>query len=112
MITGIVLAAGTSTRFGATKQVAELHGRPLAQHAVDALTAARMDEIVVVLGHDAELVRGALALPANARTVIAERYATGQAASRSTMDPVPRCSRGPSGARRWRSKGIPAPARS
>ena len=81
MITGIVLAAGTASRYGATKQLAVLDGRPLVQHAIDALAAASIDEIVVVLGHDAARVRDALALPAGARTVVADRYASGQAAS-------------------------------
>ena len=81
MITGIVLAAGTASRYGATKQLAVLDGRPLVQHAIDALAAASVDEIVVVLGHDAARVHDALALPAGARTVVAERYASGQAAS-------------------------------
>ena len=40
MITGIVLAAGTASRYGATKQLAVLDGRPLVQHAIDALAAA------------------------------------------------------------------------
>ena len=81
MISGIVLAAGTASRYGATKQVAVLDGRPLVQHGIDALAAASVDEIVVVLGHDAARVRDALALPAGARTVVADRYASGQAAS-------------------------------
>jgi molybdenum cofactor cytidylyltransferase len=54
VITGIVLAAGTSSRFGRTKQLLELDGKPLVQHAVDAAAAGGLDEIVVVLGHDAE----------------------------------------------------------
>lgn len=79
MISGIVLAAGTSSRFGRTKQLIELGGKPLVQHAVDA--AADLDEVVVVLGHDAERVRAALALPANARAIVNASFQDGQASS-------------------------------
>lgn len=81
MISGIVLAAGSASRFGATKQVADLGGRPLVQRAVDALASAMVRDIVVVIGHDADLVRSALTLPAGARTVEAERHAEGMSAS-------------------------------
>ncbi len=81
MITGIVLAAGSSSRFGRTKQVELYHGAPLAQHPVDALEAAGVDEIIVVVGHEAAAVRDALRLPANARIVENTGHADGQATS-------------------------------
>ena len=34
MIAGLVLAAGAGTRFGGAKQLAELDGRPLLEHAL------------------------------------------------------------------------------
>jgi CTP:molybdopterin cytidylyltransferase MocA len=34
-----VLAAGAGRRFGGTKQLADLDGRPLLQHAIDAANA-------------------------------------------------------------------------
>ncbi len=81
MITGIVLAAGTSSRLGETKQLLELDGKPLVQHVVDAAEAAGLDEILIVLGHDADRVREALRLPANARTVENPDYPEGQSTS-------------------------------
>lgn len=81
MITGVVLAAGTASRLGRTKQLLELGGKPLAQHAIDAAAGAGLDEIVVVLGHRAEDVAAALDLPPNARVVVAADYAEGQSAS-------------------------------
>ena len=81
MITGIVLAAGTSSRFGQTKQVLELEGKALVQHAIDAAADAGLDEIIVVLGHDAERVGASLQLPARARTVLNPRYEDGQSTS-------------------------------
>lgn len=80
MISVVVLAAGTGSRFGGTKQLARLRGKPLAQHAIDAATS-EVDEIVVVLGHDAEAVEASLVLPAHARVVRNPRYAEGQASS-------------------------------
>ncbi len=81
MISALVLAAGEGTRFGGTKQVELVRGKPLVQHPVDAATAAGVDEIVVVLGHDALRVRDALELPPGSRYVINERYAEGQSTS-------------------------------
>ena len=37
-IGGLILAAGEGRRFGGTKQLAELHGRPLLEHALEAMT--------------------------------------------------------------------------
>jgi molybdenum cofactor cytidylyltransferase len=49
-VAGLVLAAGGSTRMGRPKQLAELGGRPLLEHALEALTAAPVDQVVVALG--------------------------------------------------------------
>ncbi|MEW5991244.1 MAG: molybdenum cofactor guanylyltransferase [Chloroflexota bacterium] len=51
-VTGIVLAGGRSSRFGSDKLVAELDGRPLLHHAIEAL-AAVTERIVVVAAPDA-----------------------------------------------------------
>ena len=81
MISGIVLAAGASVRFGRTKQLALAAGKPLAQHAVDALADAGVGEIVVVTGHDAKAVEAALSFPPGARVVRNPRFRDGQATS-------------------------------
>ena len=81
MISGIVLAAGTGTRFGGTKQIEMVDGKPLAQHAIDAAAAAGLDEILVVTGHDADAVEAALTLPDLARFVRNPNYRDGQASS-------------------------------
>ncbi|MFP5309087.1 MAG: NTP transferase domain-containing protein [Actinomycetes bacterium] len=56
----VVLAAGRSSRFGSTKQLAELDGDPLVVHAVTAACESVADLVVVVLGHDAPAVEAAL----------------------------------------------------
>lgn len=81
MISAIVLAAGAGTRFGGTKQLAALRGKPLAQHAVDAATEAGVDEVVVVLGHDEAPIREALHLSPSARWVVNPAWSTGMASS-------------------------------
>jgi molybdenum cofactor cytidylyltransferase len=81
VISGVVLAAGTGSRFGGTKQIVVVDGKPLAQHAIDALDEAGVDEIVVVTGHDAVAVASALTLPGNARIVWNKAYRDGQATS-------------------------------
>ena len=81
MIGGLVLAAGGASRFGSPKQLAELDGRPLLQHAVDAMLAVpAIDPVVVVLGAEAERVRAAVDL-GEARSVVCHGWADGMAAS-------------------------------
>ncbi len=92
MISAVVLAAGEGRRFGGTKQLEILRGKPLVQYAVDAAASAGVGEIVVVLGHDADRVRDALDLPERARFVLNEGYADGQSTSLAAglwaLDPV------------------------
>jgi molybdenum cofactor cytidylyltransferase len=56
-IAGVVLAAGTSTRMGRNKLFLELDGRPLVRHVVDRASRAGFDPLIVVLGHEADLVQ-------------------------------------------------------
>jgi molybdenum cofactor cytidylyltransferase len=90
VIAGVVLAAGTSSRMGRPKQLLELAGKPLLQHVVDAAAASSLDEIVVVLGHEAGAVEGALVLPGRARAVLNPDYHSGQSSSlRAGLDALP-----------------------
>jgi molybdenum cofactor cytidylyltransferase len=79
VISGIVLAAGTSSRFGSTKQLLVMDGKPLVAHAIDALRDAGVDEILVVVGHDQERVREGL--PEDVTVVPNPSYRDGQATS-------------------------------
>ena len=60
-VVGVVLAAGASTRFGSPKLLADLGGRPVLQHVLDAIEAAGVDDVVVVLGDGHEATERALA---------------------------------------------------
>lgn len=81
MTAGLVLAAGAGTRFGGTKQLAPLRGRPLLSHAVDAMLAVpALDPVVVVLGHAADEIRAAVEL-GEAQVVVCREWERGQSAS-------------------------------
>jgi molybdenum cofactor cytidylyltransferase len=56
MFSAIVLAAGMSTRMGQNKLLLIFKHRSLIAHAVDTLLASEVDEVIVVLGHEAEKV--------------------------------------------------------
>ncbi len=81
MIAAVILAAGTSSRVGRPKQLLLFQGRPIIQHVIDAATAAKVDEIIVVLGHAAEEVLSGFELRPPARVVINPDYEAGQSAS-------------------------------
>lgn len=59
---GIVLAAGKSTRMKSAlpKVLHDVCGRPMIEHVLDALRRAGVEKTVVVVGHRADLVQGAL----------------------------------------------------
>ena len=57
---GLVLAAGTGSRFGGGKVRAPLGGRPLVGHVLEAARAAGLGRLVLVLGRDATEVRASL----------------------------------------------------
>lgn len=59
-VTGIVLAAGGSTRMGRAKQLLEIDGAPLVRRAVVAVRAAGCARAIVVLGGRAAEVAPAL----------------------------------------------------
>jgi molybdenum cofactor cytidylyltransferase len=81
VIAGLVLAAGGASRFGSPKQLAELDGVPLLQHAIDAMLAVpALDRVVVVLGAVAEEVAAAVKF-ASAEPVVCRSWETGMAAS-------------------------------
>jgi molybdenum cofactor cytidylyltransferase len=77
-IGGLILAAGEGRRFGGTKQLAELHGRPLLEHALEAMSG--VSPRVVVLGHAADEILARVDLH-GASPVVCRDWAQGQAAS-------------------------------
>ena len=59
-IAGVVLAAGNSTRMGRNKLLLELDGEPVIRRAVGRALDAGLSPIIVVMGFEADRVRGAL----------------------------------------------------
>jgi molybdenum cofactor cytidylyltransferase len=80
-VAGVLLAAGTGSRFAdGNKLLATVDGEPIVRRAARTLLDAPVDPVVVVTGHEAERVRGALSsLPV--RFVHNDDYAAGQATS-------------------------------
>ncbi len=60
MIAAVVLAAGTSTRYGEHKLLLPLQGVPIVRWAVRAVLDSRVEDVIVVLGRDADRVRETL----------------------------------------------------
>jgi molybdenum cofactor cytidylyltransferase len=89
-IATVVLAAGRSTRFGPTnKLLADLDGKPVVRHSVEAVLASVARPVLVVTGHMADEVRAVLAgLPVT--FVDSPRYRDGLAASlKSGLEALP-----------------------
>jgi CTP:molybdopterin cytidylyltransferase MocA len=56
MISAVVLAAGESKRMGRPKQMLAWRGKTLLRHVLDSLIDSDVDEIILVLGHEAEAI--------------------------------------------------------
>jgi len=82
LIAGLVLAAGAGTRFGrASKLLADLGGRPLLEHAVEAACAvAELERVVVVLGAFADEVLASVRF-GRAEPIMCPEWAQGQSVS-------------------------------
>ena len=80
-IAAIILAAGESRRMGDTNKLSlDIAGQPLLRHAVNTLLAARVSEVLVVLGHEADWAATIIGdLPV--RTITNADYRAGQASS-------------------------------
>ena len=86
----VLLAAGSSSRFGSPKLLADVHGRPMLVRALETLlTVAREDRIVVVLGADAGRLEP-LVHDAKVTVVVNQEHADGMASSiRAGLTRVP-----------------------
>jgi molybdenum cofactor cytidylyltransferase len=61
-LSGVVLAAGASTRMGRPKQLLPLGDRCLLERVMEEVAASRLDEIILVLGHRADEIRSRMRL--------------------------------------------------
>jgi CTP:molybdopterin cytidylyltransferase MocA len=79
-VSAIVLAAGGGSRFGGGKLLAKLGGRPIIETVLDNLREAPVDEIIVIVGADAESLRE-VCERYGIRTVANEEWERGQSTS-------------------------------
>lgn len=79
-ISAVVLAAGESRRMGQTKQLLPLEGKVLLQQVLDPLKKSDVDEIILVLGHDAERIQRAV-VTREIKVVINTNYRAGMITS-------------------------------
>lgn len=88
MIVGVLLAAGTGSRFdagvesspnGESKLLADLDGQPIVAHAARTLTESSLDAAVAVVGHEQAAVERAV--PEKIETVANPNYRQGQSTS-------------------------------
>jgi len=80
LISLIVLAAGKSTRFGKNKLLYKIGEHTVIERVVRAALGSEADEVILVLGHDAERVRRELA-GAECKLVYNSAFEEGQSSS-------------------------------
>lgn len=81
VVGGVVLAAGEGSRFeGGNKLTATVDGTPIVRLAVEPLIESDLDDVVVVVGHEPEVVKRALD-PLDISYRSNERYEAGQSTS-------------------------------
>ncbi len=59
-ITGIILAAGKSERFGKNKLIEDWHGQPIIRHVAETLVSTKVHSIHVVVGFEPAKIKTAL----------------------------------------------------
>jgi len=81
---GIILAGGSSTRFGRPKQLLKLKGRYLLEYVLNAALESKLNHVVLVLGHDHQNILRALEARIDherLQVVVNHRYLEGQSRS-------------------------------
>jgi molybdenum cofactor cytidylyltransferase len=81
---GIILAAGTSVRFGQPKQLIKIRGTCLVERVLDAAFKSRLELVVLVLGHEYQSILQALGTKGRhpqLEVVINHKYHEGQSSS-------------------------------
>lgn len=88
-VAGLILAAGRSSRMGRDKALLDYRGKTFLNHLVY-LLLPRVDEVVVVLGHNAAAIGGTLPPAPRVRAVVNAGYDRGMLSSlQKGLDAVP-----------------------
>jgi molybdenum cofactor cytidylyltransferase len=77
----LLLAAGTSSRFFGTKQLARIGEKTLVERALESVPASRVKETLVVVGHDATAVLAAVGTRPGVSVVFNADYRKGMSTS-------------------------------
>ncbi|CAN5516851.1 hypothetical protein BH23CHL4_BH23CHL4_06700 [soil metagenome] len=81
-VAGVILAAGQGSRMGSfPKQLLELKGKWLLQHAIDHALRSLLDELVIVLGYEYAQVRELIWEGWHGQIVVNPHYTEGQSGS-------------------------------
>ena len=85
MISAILLAAGQSKRMnGENKLTKEIQGTPLIKHSVKNILASSIDELIVVLGHQKEIIEKLIDKNEKIKFVFNKDFESGMASSIKT----------------------------
>ena len=82
MISAILLAAGESKRMnGENKLIKKIYGKPLIEHSVKNILESSIDELIIVIGHQGELIKNILGENKKIKFFFNNKYKTGMASS-------------------------------
>ena len=85
MISAILLAAGQSKRMGGeNKLVKKIHGMPLIQLSVKNILNSSIDELIIVLGHQKEIIEKLINKNEKIKFVFNKNFESGMASSIKT----------------------------
>jgi molybdenum cofactor cytidylyltransferase len=84
MVSGILLSAGLSSRFGSPKALACINNMPAITYLLEKLTATSLGEIVIVLGADSQPIELCLFKHKMIRVVYNKDYKLGQTSTVQT----------------------------
>ena len=79
-IAGVILAAGSASRMGKTKQLMPFGKTTLLGQVIENAKGSKLHEIIIVLGHKADEIRQTLDL-SNTKIIINKEYSKGQSTS-------------------------------
>ena len=85
MISAILLAAGQSKRMtGENKLTKEIKGSPLIKHSVKNILASSIDELIVILGHQKEIIEKLIDKNERVKFIFNKDFESGMASSIKT----------------------------
>ena len=82
MISAILLAAGESKRMnGENKLLKKINDKPLISHSVTNILESSIDELIIVIGHEAKKIKQTIKKNKKIKFVFNNKYKTGMASS-------------------------------